>query len=195
MANIQGRYNLRAALFIGGDPSSRDIYTFANNNRNGSISFSADCDLDFQQLDPARPANHGSGRCFICQNKLFIKRARVITPGAPGVQPGLGALAANLLLSTYAIDPDNNRQPGAGAWLLRLDNYNEWVECNADFSSFDLADYSDHYYFQIKGQASSYLTVDDYNLQKAYEGQPLRAFLELDIDTAGLLSTTDFSLV
>lgn len=196
MSTIQGRYYLRAPLYVGGDPSSRDIYTFTDNDRNAQIGFSANCDLDFSQMDPVVPNLHGNGRCFLTKGKLFIKRARIVTPGADKVRAALGTLAANLLLTAYGIDADNNRQTSNNSWLLKLDNYNEWADLNSCFSNFDFKSVSDHYYFTILGQASSFLYVDDYNIQAAYKNEPLRAFLELDVDCgAGLLSTFDFSLI
>lgn len=194
MANIQGKYTLRAAIYTGGDPESRDLYTYTNGDRSANISFSQSCDLDFSQLDPENPANIGYSRCFISKATSHILRARIVTPGSPGVQPALGSLAANILLTAYALDADNNRHEGS-SWNLKLDHYNEWQTLNLKFKTFGLKSISDHFYFTILGQGPSYLTVDDYNLQSAYEGETLRAFLEIEIDTAGMMSTTDFSLV
>lgn len=195
MANIQGQYTLRAAIYTGGDPANRDIYTYTNAARNADITFSQNCDLDFQQIDPENPSNLGYSRCFISNATSRVLRARIVTPGSPGVQPALGSLAANILLTAYALDADNNRHEGS-SWMLRLDNYNEWQTLNLKFKTFALKSISDHFYFTILGQGPSYLTVDDYNLQSAYEGETLRAFLELEIDnSAGMLSTTDFILV
>lgn len=196
MAKIQGIYTLRAALYKGGDPSDRDLYQYQDNDRNAQILFSQNCDLDFQQLDPENPANLGEGRCFPTQAILKIKRARIVTPGSSKLQPANGSLAAHILLSTYGFDADNNRVSGQSSWLLNLDFYNEWQDLNLNFSCFKGFNASDHYYFTILGQAVSYMTVDDYNIQAAYKNEYLRAFIEMQVDcAAGLLTTSDFSVV
>ena len=99
--NIQGHYYIQAPLFIGGDPDQRDLYTYTNANRNGSVSFAQDCNLSFIQLDNAKPLNYGDVRAFITQGRLLIKRARIFTPGSPGICPAQGSRAARLIMLSY----------------------------------------------------------------------------------------------
>ncbi len=189
MAKIQGFYTLRALLYNKG-PDSADgdiLYEFTNNNRNASVGSAFECKLNFVQQD-ATDVRNGLRR-FLVNNKLLIKRARVITPGAPGLQPSPGNRAAYILLQTYAED-DNGNETQGNAIEIKLDFFNEWQEFNIWFDNNVIVSGDGIYEFKL---TSGYwnLSVDDYNLQTAYEGEPLHAFLELEVDTAGLINTSN----
>lgn len=188
--NIQGHYYIQAPLFIGGDPDQRDLYTYTNANRNGSVSFAQDCNLSFIQLDNAKPLNYGDVRAFITQGRLLIKRARIFTPGSPGICPAQGSRAARLIMLSYR-NIDGVDVSGDG-FEIKFDYYNEWQNLNYIFENYKFQQdnpTADYYLLKIPGQSPAYMTVDDYNLQSAYEGETLRAFLELEIDCgAGMLN-------
>ena len=188
--NIQGHYYIQAPLFIGGDPDQRDLYTYTNANRNGSVSFAQDCNLSFIQLDNAKPLNYGDVRAFITQGRLLIKRARIFTPGSPGICPAQGSRAARLIMLSYR-NIDGVDVSGDG-FEIKFDYYNEWQNLNYIFENYKFQQdnpTADYYLLKIPGQSPAYMTVDDYNLQSAYEGKTLRAFLELEIDCgAGMLN-------
>lgn len=188
--NIQGHYYIQAPLFIGGDPDQRDLYTYTNANRNGGVSFAQDCNLSFIQLDSAKPLNYGDVRAFLTQGRLLIKRARIFTPGSPGICPAQGSRAARLILLSYR-NIDGVYVSGDG-FEIKFDYYNEWQNLNYIFENYKFQQdnpTADYYLLKIPGQSPAYMTVDDYNLQSAYEGETLRAFLELEIDCgAGMLN-------
>ena len=188
--NIQGHYYIQAPLFIGGDPDQRDLYTYTNANRNGSVSFAQDCNLSFIQLDNAKPLNYGDVRAFITQGRLLIKRARIFTPGSPGICPAQGSRAARLIMLSYR-NIDGVDVSGDG-FEIKFDYYNEWQNLNYIFENYKFQQdnpTADYYLLKIPGQSPAYMTVDDYNLQSAYKGETLRAFLELEIDCgAGMLN-------
>ena len=188
--NIQGHYYIQAPLFIGGDPDQRDLYTYTNANRNGSVLFAQDCNLSFIQLDNAKPLNYGDVRAFITQGRLLIKRARIFTPGSPGICPAQGSRAARLIMLSYR-NIDGVDVSGDG-FEIKFDYYNEWQNLNYIFENYKFQQdnpTADYYLLKIPGQSPAYMTVDDYNLQSAYEGKTLRAFLELEIDCgAGMLN-------
>lgn len=190
MVNIQGHYYIQAPLFNGGDPDQRDLYTYTNANRNGSVSFAQDCNLSFIQLDNAKPLNYGDVRAFITQGRLLIKRARIFTPGSPGICPAQGSRAARLIMLSYR-NIDGVDVSGDG-FEIKFDYYNEWQNLNYIFENYKFQQdnpTADYYLLKIPGQSPAYMTVDDYNLQSAYEGETLRAFLELEIDCgAGMLN-------
>lgn len=187
MAKIQGKYLISAPIYVSGDNTNRVIYTYTNNDRGASISFPNDCDLDFIQLDPHVVMGiGGASRRFLCNTSSTVKRARIFTPGSPGVHGAEDSRAAKLVISPYAnngVDPDllSNR-----TFEFRFDDYNEWVEFGTRIEAFDLASVSNNFGLRIPGLSPSFLTVDDYNLQSAYESQNLYARLEMEIDTAGM---------
>lgn len=189
---IQGFYTLRAPLYNSNDPANRVLYTFTNNDRNASAGFGYPCPLVFTQLDNVNPGGNLPVRNFFVQNRLIIKRARIVTPGAPGLQPSPGKLAATLVLNTESskggVDTYGN------ILALRFDHFNEWTEFNFIFKNYPepgnplpgIESDTGFYTFEIQANGLSFLNIDDYNLQSAYEGQDLYAFIEMVVDTSGL---------
>lgn len=177
MAKVQGTYRIYANLK---DGDNADLYTFTNADRAAEVNFSQDTQLYFNQIDSIVTPG-GILRKFIKNCKLNILRGRILTPGAPGLQPAKGRIAANLSLQATNDDSESGN-------ILKLifPVYNEWVNFGIPFESFGITTAS--YYFILKYAAPSFLTVDDYNLQTAYEGETLNAALELEVDSAGLYS-------
>lgn len=189
MAKIQGFYSLRAQLYNKAATLADGggvLYEFTNNDRNADIGSAYRCDLNFIQQDTLSVDSYNGLRRFLSKNKILIKRARVVTPGAPGLQPSPGEHAARLLLESYAADGDGNETVG-NAIQIKLDFFNEWQEFNVWFENFNIVSGDGTYKFKMP-DTRWHLNVDDYNLQSAYEGESLYAFLELEIDTAGLLT-------
>ena len=189
MAKIQGFYTLRAQLYNkaatlvdGGGV----LYEFTNNDRNVDVGSAFECKLDFTQKDSLSTDLYNDTRKFLSKNRLLIKRARIVTPGAAELQPSPGQYAANLILVSYADDGNGGTVSGNGI-LLKIDYFNKWQDFNVWFDNFYIASVDGTYKFYMPS-ARWALNVDDYNLQSAYENEPLYAFLELEIDTAGLIS-------
>lgn len=189
MANIQGIYTLRAPLYNSNDPANRVLYTFTNNDRNASIGFAYECPVNFSQIDAQNPDNLGDPRKFIVQNKLFIKRGRILTPGAPGLAPALGDRAAVFFLSTRS--SKNGIDTSGDTLILKFDHFNEWQEFNIPFLNDKINSDTGRYTFAIGPDGRTALHVDDYNLQNEYVGQDLYAFLELVVDSAGLYNASN----
>lgn len=191
MAKIQGLYSLRAQLYNKGATlgDGTDLYEFTDNNRNADVGSSYVCKLDFFQQDTLSIDSYNGLRKFLVKNKLLIKRARLITPGSSELQPSPGEHAARLLLQSYAIDGDGNETQG-NALQLKLDFFNVWQDFNVWFENFEIDSSDGTYKFEMP---SGYwnLNVDDYNIQSAYKGEKLFAFLELEVDTAGLLTPSN----
>lgn len=183
MANVQGVYRIYAELK---DGNNADLYTFTNADRAAEVNFTQDTELNFNQIDGVVTPG-GIVRKFVKACKLNVLRGRILTPGAPGLQPAKGRIAANLVLQ--ATNDDN--EPGNSLKLI-FSVYNEWVNFGIPFESFNIT--TDSYYFKLRYAAPSFLTVDDYNLQSAYEGETLNAALELEVASSGLYSA-DGSIV
>lgn len=177
MANVQGIYRIYANLK---DGNNTDLYTFTNADRAAEVNFTQDTELNFSQIDSVVTPG-GTLRKFIKNCKLNVIRGRILTPGAPGIQPAKGRMAANLVLQ----GTNDDNEPGNVLKLI-FPVYNEWVDFGIPFENYDIT--TNSYFFLLKYAAPSFLTVDDYNLQSAYEGETLNAALELEVDTAGLYS-------
>lgn len=189
MAKIQGFYTLRAQLYNKAATLADGggvLYEFTDNDRNADVGSAYDCDLRFIQQDTLIADSYNGLRRFIVNNKLLIKRARLVTPGATELQPSPGEHAARLLLMSYATDGDGNETHG-NAMQIKLDFFNKWQDFNVWFENFAIDSVDGTYKFKMPATTWN-LNVDDYNLQGAYENEPLYAFLELEIDTAGLIS-------
>lgn len=183
MANVQGVYRIYADLKNG---NNADLYTFTNADRAAEVIFTQDTELNFSQIDSIVTPG-GILRMFVKNCKLNVLRGRILTPGSPGLQPAKGRIAANLVLE--GTNADN--EPGNILKLI-FPVYNEWVNFGIPFENFDIT--TNSYFFMLKYAAPSFLTVDDYNLQSAYEGEKLNAALELEVDSNGLYSA-DGSIV
>lgn len=177
MAKVQGVYRIYANLQ---DGNNADLYTFTNANRAAEINFTQDTELQFNQIDSIVTPG-GDTRKFVKNCKLNVRRGRILTPGAPGLQPAKGRVAAKLVL----LGTNNNAEVGNTLSLI-FPVYNEWVNFGIPFDNYAIT--TDSYFFEMKYAAPSFLTVDDYNLQSAYQGETLNAALELEVDSAGLYS-------
>jgi hypothetical protein len=189
MAKIQGFYTLRAQLYNKAATLADGggvLYEFTDNDRNADVSSAYDCDLRFIQQDTLIADSYNGLRRFLVNNKLLIKRARLVTPGATELQPSPGEHAARLLLMSYATDGDGNETHG-NAMQIKLDFFNKWQDFNVWFENFAIDSVDGTYKFKMPATTWN-LNVDDYNLQGAYKNEPLYAFMELEIDTAGLIS-------
>ncbi len=175
MKLIKGKYILRASL-----SDLVDGYTFTNDDRAAVLQPAADFLLNLSCDDIDRPIN--TTVSLISENRLNVLAARIITSGAPGLQRAIDASkAATILLvgrSEYDITSES-----LGGFTFGIDDFNEWQDVGVSFLPKKV---NDNYYLSVD-HAYSRITVDDYNLQSAYEGETFNAFLELMIDTAGVL--------
>lgn len=171
---------IRAPLYVGGDPTALDIYTYTNNARTASVNFSQACDLVFK-ANIADLNNYGEKK-FATDKKLVIKRAQIVTNGSTGIGAANGKMAAELnigcacLTASPAELGDNFKMVFSG--------YNNWESFGYEVP---LQAFSDTSYSLVVATLDnhgnpSHLTIDDYNLQSAYNGQKLRAWLELEVD-------------
>ena len=174
---------LSAPIYIGGDPSDLEIYEYANAGRAIAVTFSALCPLAFT---PNGGATLGEVS-FDKTKVLKIKRARIKTPGSIGIGAGNGEKCATLYLATGNFSSPIST---AAAFAMQFSAFNEWEDMNlsVDSTAFALSSYKMAIKKNDGNGNDSTFTIDDYNLQSAYENEPLYAFLELEIDTAGLIS-------
>ena len=170
---IYGNYIIKSNL-----TANFPVYNFSGNNRNGNRSPNVPL-VNFTCNSVGSNANVN----FITQNKIYIKRARLITPGCEKLRAGLNSSAAALVFSAIEKDGvlDNNH-----SFTLQFSRFNDWEK----FNFF----YEPYYGKILKTEecsfrlalSPSYFNIDDYNIQSAYIGQPLSLWLEMEIDTNGL---------
>lgn len=178
MAKIAGKYNLAFAI-------SNAQYTFTDNDRDAvfypsspNVVNSASC----TQLNVQTTA------APMYENEIRILRARIISSGAPGVEPPEGKRAAQVLLRLCT----NDLSKEFCLLFLKFRKWNEWTEINGVMRPFETphiftdAEITIHkpVYFSV-AYANTYFQLDDYNLQSAYVGQTFTPILEMEVDCAG----------
>lgn len=170
---IYGNYTIWSNL-----TANFPVYNFTGNNRNANSSPNVPtvnfiCSSVGDKVDVN----------FITQNKIYFKRARLITPGCEGLRAGLNALAASLVFSAIEKDGvlDNNH-----FFTLNFKCFNEWENLNFFYEPyFGKILKTEECSFRLALPPSGF-NIDDYNIQSAYIGQPLSLWLEMEIDTNGI---------
>lgn len=184
---------ISAPLYVGGNSAQLDICTYANNNHSNTVLFTGQCLLDFRP-NAGVVTNPNDGNAldvvsFSKEKKLKIKRARITTQGSQGIGAANGKKAAQLLLLGYKVD--GAAVQSIDYFCLAIDNYNEWQDINATYDVAKNGPFSAPS-FDLKivvnvDDAVSKLTIDDYNLQSAYDGQKLQAWLELEVEADSIV--------
>lgn len=172
---------LSAPIYVGGDPTDLNIYEYANAGRAVAVTFSALCPLAFKPNGGATLSEVSFDKTKV----LKIKRARIKTPGSIGLGAGNGKKCATLYLSTgYFGSPIST----AASFAMQFSAFNEWEDMNLSvdstafvFSSYDIAIKKN----DGNGNASTF-TIDDYNMQSAYVGEKLTAYLEIEVESEGI---------
>lgn len=170
---IYGKYIIQSNL-----TANFPVYNFTGNNRNANMS-PTDPDVNFI----CNSVGSNVSVNFITQNKIFIKRARLLTPGCEGLRPGLNSSAAALFFTAIEKDGvlDNNHY-----FCLKFSRFNEWENFNFFYEPyFGKILKTEECSFKLALHPSGF-DIDDYNIQSAYIGQPISLMLEMDIDTNGL---------
>lgn len=174
---IQGIYNI-VAEFTG---AFMPPPTIANDNRSKSVGASVSVALDFKCVSEKSATQSVE---FIKQNKMIIKRGRVITGGAEGLRTGItNMFAAEITLQDFGggVGVQNSQYIN-----LKFPHFNEWTEFNIAFEPYlRTNDENDNVELHIADPVTD-IHYDDYNIQSAYEGEGITLFLELEIDTAGI---------
>jgi len=173
---IQGNYNI-IAEFTGAFSAPVVI---ENNNRNKSVHGINDTFLSFQCINS--PAD-GAYAYLYKENKTFVKRARVITQGAEGLRTGLNVpFAVEIYIKDRGplVPAPTNLQ----SFILKFPKFNEWVDFNLVFEPYKRIGDDDNLVYLETNNVS--VCFDDFNIQSVYEGQEIKFFIELEIDTLGV---------
>lgn len=164
--------------------TGKELYTYTNNARTASVTLSQDYNMFFL-LKSGPLANVTTQQTFKPNTNLKIKRARLVTPGSEGVASANGYNAAIIYFTPYDYSDTGS------VYGLTITKYNEWEDVNIDVDGSSMAsDYTLKLYSAYNDNGNTRgteLRVDDYNLQSAYEGQTLQAWLELEVETDSLM--------
>ena len=173
---IQGNYNI-IAEFTGAFSAP---VTIENNNRNKSVISLDDTNLSFQCINS--PAG-GAYTFLYKRNKTFVKRARVITVGAEGLRTGLNVpFAVEINIKDRGpLDPGTS---DLQSFVLKFPKFNEWTNFNLVFEPYKRTWDNDELVYLETNNVR--ICFDDFNIQSVYEGQEIKFFIELEIDTLGV---------
>lgn len=184
MAEVAGRYNCNAEI-------GNSEYTFTGNNRDALFSPTGDNQrltlVCSQNPLIYLPRQYDTG--FVYGTKVFIKRARVISRGAPGLRTTRNTAAEiELFIRTFSGDIIADSR---GLYFV---NWNEWININAVFDCWldpldDDGSKKNAFLSFGVDHTRTYFAVDDYNIQSAYIGQKFFPELELEIEAAGMYTT------
>ena len=153
-------------------------YTFTGEARSAIVTLADNTRLALVPMSKngSRATFKPSGMTPVPSNVTFV-RARLISSGAPGLEPAIETLAGQLALRFT--DGTNNSEP----FMLSFTKYNEWEqqmvsavtgECEGDSIRLELI------------ARDSMITLDDYNVQEAYVGQDVEPILEIEVECSGI---------
>ena len=177
--NIIGRYHLRAVI--------NTSYEFTGNNRAASFVYP---NLSDELILSCVNAPQAQTALLTGQASATIKRARLISAGAPGLSiPNDGTPAAAIWLSLTS-----NFGTGKEIFKLRFSNWNEWEETDIELEpykyigSWTSSAAAGNYAVKvnIEQQPDTEFNLDDFNIQADYVGETFTPVLELEIVTAGM---------
>ena len=187
MANVQGKY------LVSFSPNM-NTWNLSDNSRNESRA-PADQDLNVLLLSGLYAGNN---IYFERNNILTVKRVMVESNGAPGLKAPLKGFAGIVKINFKAV---TSLEEPTGGFQLDIPNYNEWYEVNTVVKAFTTdpaPDYSARtdkyqpYKMAISNQGN--FAYDGYNLSSDYVGQEFQPRVLMELDTAGVY-TTSFVLV
>ncbi len=187
MANVQSKYIVCFS-------PDMNAWTLSDNSRSESRS-PADQDLNVLLLSGKYAGNN---LYFERNNVLTIKRVMIESNGAAGLRAPLKGFAGIIKTNLKAVTP---LEEGCGAFELDIPDFDKWYDVNAIVKPFETTpapDYSARtdkykpYKMTISNQGA--FNYDGYNLSSDYVGQEWQPRVIMEIDTAGVY-TTSFILV
>lgn len=175
---ILGKYTI-IAEFTGAFSTAPNI---ENNNRNKSKHATISNPLNFLCTSISGVSTYAY---LIKQNKTVIKRGRVITGGAEGLRTAVNSpIAAEVGILDFGGGPTTL---DSQSFVLKFPHFNEWTDFNIVFEPYKRRnDENDDVELKIAYPVTD-IYYDDYNIQSAYENEDISLFIELEIDTAGIL--------
>lgn len=190
---IKGKYNVLSL------PVFNPGYTFTGNNRTAEISPEAAFMPSVLTGDYNPDYGVDLDVNFIYDNLINIKRVRVNSNGAPGLQSSVSFAAQlfiNIICGRKGQKKDQTDGDILGVFGFLVPRWNEWTETSLcikpfetntviDKSQYDLIDGKIPVVFGTMRESE--FKIDDYNIQSAYIGETFTPSIEFEIDTAGVI--------
>lgn len=178
---IKGNYIISFDL---GQVVTGNSFTFTNSDRNTHLPYGTGITGLWYLKDIEDRYNYRTVH-FNSQNAINVKRARLRTAGAEGLRPAVSSIYAAIvqfrLFRDLALSdplPDNDQ-------IINFTKYNEWENVDLSWTTPNAVDENTKAYHL--GFRAVDLGFDDFNLQASYVGESFNPFIDLEIDTAGMI--------
>lgn len=182
MAKVQANYLLSFNI-------PNETFVLDDSTRAKSNVISGDADL-LPSLVSGE--NGGTGVYFEYNNEIVIRRARVDSVGAPGLQrPYNGAQGYAAIMAFKMLSTDGNNTD-LGTFKIRVPDYNKWFECEVHLRPFSgnanpapNVNGQRPVKLQIK-QVGTQFEYDGLNMDNVYVGESWNPVIMFDVETPGV---------
>lgn len=190
MANIANIYTISAPL--------NAQYTFTGADREATFSInSPDAPLNLSCVSSSTAAYVAA----MYDTVINVKRVRLVSAGAPGLQRTEQHAACNFILAARALDESLTYQT-LDTCVVKIPNWNEWIDVNyklrpfkkkINFSASQIAQYKPVDLFALYQNSGFY--CDDFNIQAVYVGETFTPVLEMEIETGGMVEKSQYDII
>jgi hypothetical protein len=184
---IQGKY-----LCVG---DLGGAYTLTGADRDANMALTTDDPVNLLAVN-----NKGARSIFLCGNtRTRITRARLRSPAGPGVnsaKPTAGAVVLSFCSMSGGV-----KDTELDAVKLSIPTWGDWFDVNLDIEPYKTAytwnagQIAQHKPVGVFIGYNSNLKIDDYNVQDDYVGQVIGAVLDIEIETAGVLDSSYYTIM
>lgn len=181
---IQGKYFLQANI-----PTA---YTLTGAYRAGSMGVNDVTELVVQSINAPGVSNRVY---FPVEHLVTIKRVRIVANGGPGIQGGVNHYAGQFILSMARDDGEGNVNKFDECPVI-IPNWGEWYDINMSLKPFKRtggdtsAEFVGMAIEKTFGSVAMFY-VDDFNIQDDFVGQGITPILQMEIETAGLVCSSN----
>ena len=132
---------------------------------------------------------------FPVENIVTIKRVRIVANAGPGIQAGVNHYAGQFILSMARDDGEGNVTKFDECPVI-IPNWGEWYEINMNLKPFKRTggDTTAEFVGMAVDKTLDTLAmfyVDDYNIQEDYIGRGITPILQMEVETAGLVCSSN----
>lgn len=181
---IQGKYFLQANI-----PTA---YTLTGADRAGSMGVNDVTELVVESINAPGMSNRVY---FPVEHLVTIKRVRIVANGGPGIQGGVNHYAGQFILSMACVDGEGNVTKFDECPVI-IPNWGEWYDINMSLKPFKRtggdtsAEFVGMAIEKTFGSVAMFY-VDDFNIQDDFVGQGITPILQMEIETAGLVCSSN----
>lgn len=181
---IQGKYFLQSKIPIS--------YTLTGANRQGAFGLNDITELVVDSINAPSVANRV---VFPVEHVVTINRVRLVANGGPGIQVGVNHYAGQFVLSMASNDGEGNVTKFDECPVI-IPNWGEWYDINMILRPFKRTggDSSAEFVGVAIEKTLNTLAmfyVDDFNIQEDFVGEGVAPILQMEIETAGLVCSSN----